>query len=142
MKRHELRIIQALREDARARLTELAEQLDMPLSTLHDRLKRLERSGVLRTVSIPYYERIGFALRCWFSIVTKDREAAAQQLVQARHANTVRRVHNGADFLIECIFSSFKQQQEALEEFKKIGKVKTYPVIEALKEEGARCFPA
>ncbi len=42
------RIIQQLSKDSSASLTDLSEQLGVPSSTLHQRIKRLEARGVIK----------------------------------------------------------------------------------------------
>ena len=67
------RIIQHLAADSSASLTELSEQLGVPSSTLHQRIKRLEQRGVIKGYKAIVDQReAGLALHALVSLTPID----------------------------------------------------------------------
>ena len=67
------RIIQQLAADSSASLTDLSEQLGVPSSTLHQRIKRLEQRGVIKGYrAIVDQREVGLALHALVSLTPID----------------------------------------------------------------------
>lgn len=131
-------IIEELRKDSRRKLTQLSEQTRIPVSTLHDRLKKLRQNNQVRLVTLPDYKRLRMPLQSWVLLDAPDREAAREHLAHHPHVNTVLLVNNGADFAVQAVFSDFADYDAFLEELRGFGKVKAHPVIEVVCKETAR----
>lgn len=55
--------------------------------------------------------------------------------MESPFVNVLLVVNNGADFAVECVFSTLKQQHETIEDLKRHGRVTLYPVIEEVGRE-------
>lgn len=128
------RILKELRGDARKKLTDISRATGIPTSTVHERLKGFLQDG-LRMVSILNYPQIHMPIQCWFLISTRKKDEALQYLKELPFVNVLLVVNNAADIACECVFSTFKQQHNTLEELKRFGKVRVYPVIEEVGRE-------
>lgn len=131
-------LIKELRKNSRQKLTSLSEKLDVPLSTLHDRLYKLIRDDTIRLVTIPNYYEINRPLHVWIFIKAKDKQITKSYLQAQYQVNTLLAVNNGADYAVEAVFSHFKEYDEFLTECKRYGTIKTHPVIEVVCVETAQ----
>ncbi|MBI2133505.1 Lrp/AsnC family transcriptional regulator [Candidatus Woesearchaeota archaeon] len=56
----DLRLIEALKEDGRATVRELAKKLNLPVTTVHNRLNNLKKNKVIKKFTvIPDFEKLG-----------------------------------------------------------------------------------
>ncbi len=127
-------ILTQLRRNAREKLVDISKTTGIPPSTIHERLRLFKKQG-LRMVSIFNYPRIHTPIHCWFVIRTKHKQAMIEYLQNTPHTNNLLVVSTSADIIVECIFSTFKQQHELLEDLHKKGRVQVYPVIEDIGRE-------
>lgn len=127
-------ILGVLRRNAREKLTTISEQTGIPTSTVHERLRTLMKDG-LRMVSLLDYPRIHMPIQCWILLSTRKKEEAIMYLQETGFVNVLLIVNNLADIACECVFSTFKQQHTVIEDLKRFGKVRVYPVIEEVGRE-------
>ncbi len=92
LKARDVLLLGALQENARAGLKELSKVAGMPLSTVHDRLKHLENTGVIKKyATILDSERIGvrataFVLLTLRYLTTEGKRVATQKQVAEKIA--------------------------------------------------------
>ena len=76
------RIIQALSQDSSASLNDLAQRLEIPSSTLHQRIKKLESRGVIQGYRAVVNQRaVGLKLNALVSLTPTD-PAAPDDIVE------------------------------------------------------------
>lgn len=84
MDKKDLEILEMLREDARSTVVEIASQLDMPRTTVQERIRRMTQSGLIKKfTAIPDYSMLGnpvtaFVLVSFMAGPVSQRDLAEQ----------------------------------------------------------------
>ncbi len=140
MKQKDLIFLSYLRKNARETLTTISRKTNIPISTLYDRLKLQEKELISKHTTLIDFSKLGY--QCRANIILKvnieDREAVKKYLMCQQQVNSLFRINNGYDFMIEGIFRHVKDMEEFMEIFEKKFKVidrKVYYIIEDLKRE-------
>lgn len=138
MKEKELEVLRALRENARETLTTISRRTGIPVSTLFDRLGEYKQKLIIKHTCLLDYTKLGYDLRVQLLVrLSKGKEEFEQFMVQHLHVNTVYRINNGYDYLVEAVFRNMKdftQFVQSLERFS-IKERKEFYVLEDLKRE-------
>lgn len=75
-------ILGELERDARQPVTALARQLNSPVSTIRDRIQRLEQAGIIRGYTVVVdHEKLGFPIKAIVHL-TRDQQVPAQDFVK------------------------------------------------------------
>lgn len=134
--------LQELRKDGRMGLTELSKALNIPISTLHERLKSYRQTGVIkRYTALLDFHLLGYSIRAYVFIVAdkNQKEQLRLHLLNLSSVNTLMKINHGYDFLVEALFQTM-QEVDAFRErlVQKYGakSVEIHYVIEELKQEG------
>ncbi|MAG39313.1 hypothetical protein CMO90_04475 [Candidatus Woesearchaeota archaeon] len=129
-----------LRENARKSLTDISKQTKIPISTLYDRLKNLRKNIINKHTTLIDFTMMGYL--CKANIIIKvdieDRESAKEYLLYKEEVNSLFKINNGYDFLIEGIFRHVKEMEDFMDLFErkfKILAINVYYVIEDIKRE-------
>ncbi len=136
----DLLIMAELRTNARETLTKMSRKLNIPISTIYDRLKINEGSLIKKHTSLIDFSKIGFYTRANFLIKTEQesKEALKEFLIKHHSINSVFKINNGYDFLAEGIFKHIKELEDFIELMDskfKIERKDVYYIIEELKRE-------
>jgi Lrp/AsnC family leucine-responsive transcriptional regulator len=136
----DLLILTELRKNARETLTRLSRKTRIPISTIFDRLKMQEGSIIKKHCALIDFQKIGFSIRAniLLKVPAEDRNKLLEHLQKELHTNTVLRINNGFDFLVEAIFRNLKEAENFvnnLEEEYKIEDKKVFYVIDEIKRE-------
>jgi Lrp/AsnC family transcriptional regulator, leucine-responsive regulatory protein len=136
--KHDIRLMHSLRENSRSSLAKISKDTGIPVSTLFDRLRKLENSIITRHVTLLDFNKIGYGLRVHYTLSTKDKKYALEFLEEKRSINSLFRMTNGSDFHIDCIFRDMKEMTDFKEELlqQNIDIVQELFIIEELKREG------
>ena len=140
MNQKDLKIIAHLRQNARMPLTKMSKSTHIPVSTIFDRLKLNENNVIAKHTSLLDFSKLGFNTRAniMLNVDREDKEALKQHLIMNQSVNSVYKVNNGYDFMVEGIFKQIKDLEEFLDnldnKFKIIEK-KSFFIIEDLKRE-------
>ncbi len=142
MNQKDLKILAYLRQDARMALTSMSKKTQIPVSTLFDRLKANERDVILKHTSLLDFSKFGFNTRANIMLKVKreDKDALKDFLVKHQHVNSVYKINNGYDFMVEGIFRHIKDMEDFMENVDQkfdIEDKKSFYIIEDLKRE---CF--
>ena len=134
-------IISHLRKDARLSLGAVSQALNVPLSTVYDKLNRLQKEGVIRKqallldfAKLGYHHHIHLALK-----VSREQKPALQQFLQNHHSvNSLHEINGGFDFLAEVISKDIKEYtdfRDGLKESFNLKELHEYQIIEELEKE-------
>ena len=140
MHQKDLKIIAHLRKDARIPLTRLSRKTKIPVSTIFDRLKAKEKDVIIKHTSLLDFNKLGFHTRANIAIRVEreDKDKIKEHLIKHEAINSVCRINNGYDYMIEGIFKQIKDMEEFLDvlenKFRILDK-KTFFIIEDLKKE-------
>lgn len=117
MKKTDQTIISALRTNGRVRLTELSRKTGLPVSTLHERLKKYTKEGILAPKAILQFDKIGYAARAHILIAAEHeaKDALFAHLQVHPNVNSLYRINNGWHMLVECVFPDMFALEEFIE---------------------------
>lgn len=135
------KILKALNKNARVSFRKLAKELKISPTTLHNRVKRLEDSGVLKGY-IPLIDKasIGYHFTAIIGLrVKQERDAAVQEAISKfPQVGAVYEITGDWDLILIC---DFKGREELTHFIKKelplsdIERVITHFVLKVVKEE-------
>lgn len=140
LKEKELKMIGHFRNNSRTSLTQMSKLTKIPVSTLFDKLKEYESKNLIRKhTSLLDFKMLGYDIRTQMLIsAERDRKDELQKfLIMYPKVNTVFRVNNGFDFLIEAIFRNMAELDEfttRLDTFNLTEK-KEFFIMEEMKRE-------
>lgn len=138
MRENELQILRFLRVNSRETLTKLSKKTGMPISTLFDKLKEYREQLITRHTCLLDYQKLGFDLRVQLLFkVTKHKEEFESYLENHFQINTVFRINNGYDYLVEAIFKNMRDFTEFLASLDRfaIKERKEFYVLQDVKRE-------
>ncbi|MBW2964712.1 Lrp/AsnC family transcriptional regulator [Candidatus Woesearchaeota archaeon] len=129
-----------LRKDGRQTLSDISRKISMPVSTIFDRLRANREDIITRFTCLLDFRKVGFACRTQivFRIRKEDREPMQEALVKHTNVNSVYKINNGYDFLVEAVFRELREVDEfveKLEERFKIHEKKVYYIIDDIARE-------
>ncbi|MCB9358887.1 hypothetical protein H6503_03065 [Candidatus Woesearchaeota archaeon] len=105
MRREEIEIIQHLRNGKKANISEIARTLRQPISTISDRIKRIEDKYILKRSSILNLKSTGYLSNSFLIIkcLEDNKTPLLNYLNTQNSVNSVFHTNTGSDFLIEVI---------------------------------------
>ncbi len=139
METKEIQIMTHLRNNARESLTRMSRKTGIPVSTIYERLKKFENGIIKKHTCLLNFQQLGFDLRITLLLKAKaDKKDELRVHIQKHpRVNTVMRINNGFDFLVEAIFKNMAEVQEFLDQISRKGATKTeeYYVLEEITRE-------
>jgi len=133
-------ILTYLRRNARITLTNLSKKTRIPISTLFDKLKLHEKDVIIKHTALFDFAKLGYNTKA--NIILKvnktQRDELKDHLAKHQNINTVYRITNGFDFMIEGIFKNIVEMEDfidRLEDKFDITEKKTFYVIDDIKRE-------
>jgi len=140
MKKTDMHIITQLRINGRMPLTELSRKLELPVSTIHDRIKQYRRKQWLKFSVLPDYEKLGFATRAYLllSVEPAEKEKLFQHLEKHPNVNSLFRINNGWNVIMECIFKDMPSMEDFVDKLEGMFRIKqkqVHYVLDELKRE-------
>jgi len=136
----DLLILSYLRQDSRVNLTAISKSTSVPVSTIFDKIKRYNTGLIKRSTVLIDFRKLGYNLKLTILLKVKpeSRDSLRKFLESHFNVNSIYRVNNGFDFIIEGIFKNLIQVQDfedALGQFD-ILSMQQYYILEEVKEEG------
>ena len=140
MDKKDIKFLTHLRNNARETLTMISKKTGIPISTLYDRLKIHEKNLITKHTALIDFAKLGYLCRAHIAIkVTIDeREAIKEYLMKQNCVNSLYKINNGYDYLIEGVFLHVKEMEDFLERFEQKYKVmekNVHYIIEDIKRE-------
>ena len=141
MKKTDIKVLVNLRTDGRVPLTELSRKTNLPVSTIHDRLRKNIQSGLIKPTILFNFDKLGFDTRAHIllSVEPAEKEKLLAHLKEHPNVNSLFRINNGWNVVIECIFKNMTESEnfvEKLEQEFQIKQKEVHYVLEELKREG------
>ncbi len=121
MKQKEKDIIQFLRKGKRVNISEIARHLQVPISTVADRIKKIEDRYILKRSSLLDYKRLGYSNNTILAIKVESyiEDPLLSFLKEQSHTNTIFKTNSGYNFIIEVIFKDDLQMIKWVKDVKK-----------------------
>lgn len=130
-----------LRQNSREKLTSVSKKTRIPVSTLYDQLKELEKKVITKHVSLVDFFELGY--RAQAQILLKvgkgDREKVRKHLFCHANINTVYKTNHDFHFMVEGVFLNLRELDwfvEKLENDFDIENHRVHYLVEEVKKEG------
>lgn len=120
-------ILSHLRRNARMKLTDLSKATKVAVSTLFDRIKLYEGHDLIKkNTALVSFEKLGYNAKALISFSTgkKDRKKLFELLSRNGNVNSLYKVNNSWDFLVEVIFPGVKEVEDFIESIEELVKVR------------------
>jgi len=122
MKEKDLQIVKHLRLNCRETLTRLSKKTGVPISTLFEKLQEYKHHLILKHTCLIDYTQLGYDLRVQLLIkAPKSKEQFESFIVNHCQVNSVFRINNGYDYLIEVLFRNMREFTEFLQHLDRLG---------------------
>jgi DNA-binding Lrp family transcriptional regulator len=139
IEKKELQIVSAFRRNARENLTTASRKLNIPISTIYDRLRRYQGNLITKHTAILDFKQLGFAIKVLIafksSIQTKSQ--IHDFLTTHHRVNSLYRVSSATDYLVEVLFKDLGELQEFSDTIESFGVTnrQDYYIVEDIKRE-------
>ncbi len=107
----DLAILNLLRENARATVTEISKKVSLPRSTIYEKIKKLKHSGVIKKYScLVNFNSLGMPIhvKVLFKVSATNKPAFGGALASAPNINNLIQLGNEYDYLASFIFPSME----------------------------------
>jgi len=106
MNPHEKDIIKRLRRGKRVNISAIARELGLPISTVADRIRKIDEKYVVKRSSLLDYSKMGYVSNHIIAIRTKpeEKERMLNFLKQQGCVNSIFHTNSNFSFLIEVVF--------------------------------------
>lgn len=86
----DLKILELLRANARMTTNEMSKKLEMPQTTIHNRIKRMKQSGIIKRFTIDLdRKKIGKGLQAYILCTVSYRTSRGQKISQYKVAQMI-----------------------------------------------------
>jgi Lrp/AsnC family transcriptional regulator for asnA, asnC and gidA len=138
----DLKLLGHLRTNARDTLTRISQETEIPISSIFDKLKRLEKMNVIkRYTSLLELNKIGIHVRVLLLVkpYKSSKGNLADWLIEKRPVNWLLRINGKWKLAAECLFPNIKNLESFIEDLEKSFRgveFSVFYIIEDLKSEG------
>ena len=140
----DLAILQILQQNARATVKEIAEKVHLSTTPVHERIKRLEETGVIKqyaTLLDHTKVRKGLMVICYVSLKQHNKNAGAKFIKSIQEMNEVIECYNISgefDFMLKVVAESMDDYYHfhvnKLSQAENIGQVQSVFVMGIIKQ--------
>jgi Lrp/AsnC family leucine-responsive transcriptional regulator len=133
----DLKILSSLRKNSRDTLTNISRVTGIPISSVFDRLKRLEAIGVIKKhTSLLDMKKIGIHTRVIILFKTKERvkKEFESWLMENELINTLVKVSGGWTIMAEALFKDTGSLESFMEKCEKSFDLREISVLHILKD--------
>jgi len=138
--RKDMSILACLRINSRETLTNISKKTKIPISTIYERLKVQESTIIKKHTSLLDFSYLGFMT--WVMVAVKcdreQRQELSNYLSKHTNINSLFKINNGYDFLIEGVFKHIKDLEDFMETLEtkfNIKEKQVFYLINELKRE-------
>lgn len=137
----DLLLLSQLRRNAREKLTTMSRRTQIPVSTIHEKIKGFNARFVKKHTVLLDFPKLGYQCRAKVLVnAPKEHKLALKEHLE-KHANvnSAYKINNGYTYMLDVIFPNLDQLDGFLDELEAEFDVKdtqTYYIIDELKREG------
>ena len=136
-----LQLLTCLRQNSREKLTIISKKTNIPISSLFDMLRELQGGLITKSTVLLNFDKLGFHTRAkvFLKVKKENKEKLKHHLIFHPNINTIYKVNNGWNFLIETIHKNIKELDQFLENLEdkyQIEDKQIHYLIEEIKKEG------
>lgn len=134
----ELMVLSELRKDSRQSLAEISRKTNIPVTTIFDKLKRLEAELIIKHTSFIDFSKIGFNIKVALLLKSNGKEELENFLINHGNINLICAISADYDYFAEGIFKGMGELYNFIEDTEGIGakKIAHYYIEEDIKKEG------
>jgi Lrp/AsnC family transcriptional regulator for asnA, asnC and gidA len=140
MKQKDKEIIKHMRKGKRLNISRIARLLNIPISTLSDRIKRIEKKYVIKRSSLLDYAQLGYFAHAKLAIKIEreKRQEFTDFLKEENCVNSIYHINSGFDFFIEVIFKNAIEMKRWIEDSRNRFNLdmQTFQVLKIEQREG------
>jgi len=139
MDEKELKILMLLRRNARISLTDISRKTDIPVSTVFDKIKKIEKKYLLRYTTLLDFNGLGSSIRLNILLEYSDNKKNLVEFIKENiNINTAYRINPGSRFYVEGIFRNMIQLNDFFKKLEnmKVKKIDEHYILEEIKKEG------
>ena len=113
----EIKLIAHLRKNGREKINKIAQENNIPNSTMADTLRKLNSKGIIKPKTDIAFEKIGYPIKLFIAFKTDifNREELKKYLEESRNVNNLHKVDGNYDFHTESIFKNYKEANDFTE---------------------------
>ncbi len=146
MNTKDLLTLSYLRQNGRFSLTSLAKRIGTPHSTLFDKV-RAKRLPFSKHTILLDFDRLGFTARAQIllAVEKQDKDSLIVCLKKSANVNSLFRINNGWDVIMECVFRNMRSLEAFVEQLESKFKIKdkqVHYVIDEFKRESFLSDPS
>ncbi len=136
----DIKLISCLRENSRESITNISKKTKIPMSTVFERIEYHKQKTIQKFTALLDFTKFGYMAKTQILIKVHkaDKIKLREYLKMHPNINSMYRINNGYDFLIEVIFRNIREIEEFLEELEEKFKIKDsemHYIIDDLKRE-------
>lgn len=136
----DLLLMTYFRSNARENLTKISRMTSIPVSTIFDKLREFEKTLIKKHTTLVDFRKLGFDIKVniLFKVPKESKEDMREFLMKNEKINSLFKINNGFDYMVEAIFKDMNDLQkfnEQLERFNVQNKQELF-ILEDLKREG------
>ena len=140
IKKDEIQILPYIRRNSRESLVNISKETGIALSTVYEKLRKLEESCITKHTSLLDFEKLGFKTKASIalSVEKEDREPLLKFIEECAFINTAYKINHEHDFLLECMFKDYEHMKlfvEEIEENFRIKKKHIHQLLGCIKHE-------
>jgi len=139
----ELLILNKIRKNSRITLKKISRDINIPVSTIFDNLKRIEEKIIIKYVTILDFSKIGYKIRVAFMIKSKNKQEFLKNIIEDKNINSISKIMNDYDYHIDTIFTNLSDLFKFKEKLYELGaeRIKEHHIIDELKTEDINIEP-
>jgi len=137
-------IIRLLRKGKRENISAIARELGMPVTTVADKIRKIESRYITKRASLLDYSSIGYNSNQFVALKIKgdaSRTALLDFLKKQRCVNSIYAVNSDFHFLVELVFSNHFGFVQWIDELKRSFQLETVSFHVLKTEEKERFMP-
>ena len=142
----DLLLLSQLRKNAREKLTTMSRRTQMPVSTIHERIKGYNRSLIKKHTVLLDYPKLGYQCRAQVLVNApkETKQDLKAYLEKHPNVNSAYKINNGFTYLLDVIFPGLDDLDSFLDRLEgqyDVTNTQTYYIIDELKREGFMTDP-
>ncbi|MBU0980808.1 MAG: Lrp/AsnC family transcriptional regulator [Nanoarchaeota archaeon] len=136
----DLLLLVSLRKNSRETLTRISKATTIPVSTIYDKIRQYQGNLILKHTTLVDFSSLGYHARTNILIKAQheSREEIKEFLLKHPNVNSVFKISNGFDFMVEAVFRHVVDVEgfiASLEKRFRIERVENHYIIEDIKKE-------
>jgi DNA-binding Lrp family transcriptional regulator len=120
VKDKEFAVLRQLRGNSRDSLAKISKRTTIPVSTVFDILKKMEKDVITRHVSLIDFSKVGYGIRVLYILRAVAEKQMRDFLMNTENVNTLSFTHEDY-FCAECVFRNMKEVRNFKDEIEGIG---------------------